>query len=450
MLTGHLRRQARAPELLVLTKANTPSTVHRGSYLDYVGVKTFDAAGNVTGEHRFLGLWTSSAYHMAPAEIPLLRRKLEAVIAHFGLPAHSHDAKSVVHVIETFPRDELFQTQRRRARRASCAASSISTSGAACGCSRGATATSVSIPASSTCRATATTPRCASASNASCATRFGGTDVESQVQISDSMLARLHMLVRTPQGARPVEDFDAIEVGDRRGRGDLGRPAAAGADRARRRARRRRPRGALCARISRRRIAPTSNPRRRSRTSRTSKRCGAVHPVPALNLRDTRSRRTADSRLHLRILQAGDPISISDILPMLENFGLRVVAEHPYHVQLTEAGVWIQDFELEARDTKRVDVAALEPLFKEAFLAAWRGDIENDGFNRLLLCAGLSAREIVVLRAYCRYLLQTGIPFSQAYMERVLVAQAPITRALVRAVRDPVRARRQGARKRGR
>ena len=94
--------------------------------------------------------------------------------------------------------------------------------------------------------------------------------------------------------------------------------------------------------------------------------------------------------------------------------------------------MWIQDFELEARDLKRADIAALEPLFKEAFLAAWRGEIENDGFNRLLLCAGLSAREIVVVRAYCRYLLQTGIPFSQAYMERVLVAQAPIAAALVR------------------
>ena len=92
----------------------------------------------------------------------------------------------------------------------------------------------------------------------------------------------------------------------------------------------------------------------------------------------------------------------------------------------------IQDFLLEARDLKRADFAALEPLFKEAFLAAWRGEIENDGFNRLLLCAGLSAREIVVLRAYCRYLLQTGIPFSQAYMERVAVSQAPIARQLVR------------------
>ncbi len=180
----------------------------------------------------------------------------------------------------------------------------------------------------------------------------------------------------------------------------------------------------------------------------------AANPaVPQINLRA----RPADrqGRLSLRILQAGDPICISDILPMLENFGLRVVAERPYRVNTgpsaTDKGtVWIQEFELEARDLKRANIAALEPLFKEAFLAAWRGEIENDGFNRLLLCAGLSAREIVVVRAYCRYLLQTGIPFSQAYMERVLVAQAPIAKALGAPVRNPVRAQSEGAGSRGR
>jgi glutamate dehydrogenase len=425
VLTGHLRRQARAPELLVLTKANTPSTVHRGSYLDYVGVKTFDAAGQVTGEHRFLGLWTSSAYHKPPAEIPLLRRKLEAVIAHFGLPPQSHDAKSVVNVIETFPRDELFQTpaselvpivrgivnlyERRRVRLFvrrdsferfySCL---------------------VYVP-----RDRYNTEVRERIEHIVC-DRFGGTHVESQVQISDSMLARLHLLVRTPQGSPGVDDIPAIEAA-------IEAATATWEDRLQQ---------ALIARGVERSAVELAT--RYSRAFPPAYRADvepaqalediadlealAANPaVPQLNLRA----RPADrqGRLSLRILQAGDPISISDILPMLENFGLRVVAEHPYEVPNT---AWIQDFELEARDLKRANIATLEPLFKEAFLAAWRGEIENDGFNRLLLCAALSAREIVVVRAYCRYLLQTGIPFSQAYMERVLVAQAPIAKALVR------------------
>jgi glutamate dehydrogenase len=426
VLTGHLRQQARAPELLVLTKANTASTVHRGSYLDYVGVKTFDASGRVSGEHRFLGLWTSSAYHKPPAEIPLLRRKLEAVIAHFGLPAQSHDAKSVVNVIETFPRDELFQTtvgeliasvrgivnlyERRRVRLFARRDTFERFYSCLVYVPRDRYNTEVRERIERIVRQ-----------------RFGGTHVETQVQISDSMLARLHMLVRTTQGARPVENIPAIEA-------EIAAAAATWEDRLQQ---------ALISRGVERsavelaaRYAKTFPPAYRADVEPAQalediadlEALAADPNVPQLNLRTANKQ----GHLSLRILQASEPISISDILPMLENFGLRVLAEHPYQVTTPERAVWIQDFELEARDLKRGDIAALEPLFKEAFLAAWRGDIENDGFNRLLLCASLSARDIVVVRAYCRYLLQTGIPFSQAYMERVLVAQAPITSALVR------------------
>jgi glutamate dehydrogenase len=428
VLTGPLRRQARQPDLLVLTKANAMSTVHRSSYLDYVGVKTFDDAGQVTGEHRFLGLWTSSAYHKPPSEIPLLRRKLDAVIQHFGLPAQSHDAKSVVNVIETFPRDELFQTpinelipsvrgivnlyERRRVRLFARRDSYERFYSCLVYVPRDRYNTEVRERIERIVRE-----------------RFGGTHVETQVQISDSALARLHMLVRTPQGAAPVEDIAGIEA-------EISAAAMTWEDRL------------LQAMISRgvereaidlaARYAKSFPPVYRADVDPaqalddiTDLEALAANPaLPRLNLRA--QPHDARGRLHLRILQAGDPISISDILPMLENFGLRVVAEHPYAIATGERGAWIQDFELEARDLRRADVETLEPLFKEAFLSAWRGEIENDGFNRLLLAASLSAREIVVVRAYCRYLLQTGIPFSQAYMERVLVAQAPIARSLVR------------------
>ncbi len=138
-------------------------------------------------------------------------------------------------------------------------------------------------------------------------------------------------------------------------------------------------------------------------------------------------------RVHLKIVKLGDPVPISDVLPMLENFGLRVISERPYELAWPEGGAaWIQDFELEQRDGLIVDIARIQGNFREAFAAAWSGAVENDGFNRLLLGAELTARQIVVLRAYCRYLLQTGVPFSQAYMERTLGANAGIARNLVR------------------
>ena len=427
VLTGHLRRQARMPDLLLLTKANSASTVHRSSYLDYVGIKSFDKAGNVTGEHRFLGLWTSSAYHSAPTDIPLLRRKLDAVIEHFGLPPQSHDAKAVVNVIETFPRDELFQTptpelipivrgivnlyERRRVRLFVRRDSYERFYSCLVYVPRDRYNTEVRERIERIVRA-----------------RFGATHVESQVQISDSTLARLHLLVHTRPGAPPVEDVGGIEA-------EMAAAAATWDDRLQQELiARGAPREAIELAGRYAKLFPPAyraevEPTQALEDIKDLEALAANPAVPQLNLRP-RSGAPAN-HVHLRILRSGGLIPISDILPMLENFGLRVLEEHNYTLA-QERDVVIQDFVLEARDLRRADFAALEPLFKEAFLAAWRGEIENDGFNRLLLCASLSCREIVVLRAYCRYLLQTGIPFSQAYMERVAVAQAPITRQLAR------------------
>ncbi|HEV2272036.1 MAG TPA: NAD-glutamate dehydrogenase, partial [Steroidobacteraceae bacterium] len=132
-------------------------------------------------------------------------------------------------------------------------------------------------------------------------------------------------------------------------------------------------------------------------------------------------------------VRRGDPVPISDLLPILENFGLRVIAERPYELAWPEGRTaWIQDFVLEHRDGLAIDIGRIEGRFREALTMTWNGDAENDGFNRLLLGAELTAREITVLRAYCRYLLQTGVPFSQAYMERTLAANPAIAAGLVR------------------
>ncbi len=109
VLSGALRREARSTRAVLVTKSNSRATVHRGSYLDYVGVRTFDARGKVTGEHRFLGLWTSSAYESSLRTIPLLKDKINAVVCALDAAPGSHDAKALAQVLETYPRDELFQ-----------------------------------------------------------------------------------------------------------------------------------------------------------------------------------------------------------------------------------------------------------------------------------------------------------------------------------------------------
>jgi glutamate dehydrogenase len=429
VLTGDLRAHARERELLVLTKANSVSTVHRGEYLDYAGVKSFDARGRVTGEHRFLGLWTSTAYHRSPRDIPVLRRKVDRVIHYFGLDLHGHDGKAVLNVLETYPRDELFQATVEDLVRIA----------------RGV----VNLYERRTVRLLARrdpyhrfysclvyVPR--DRYNTEVRQRieqiilegFSGRSVESQVQISGASHARVHVVVRTdPPGPRKV-DIAAIE---RR----ITEAALTWTDRLREVLVGREGEANGIALASRYRlvfplayeedVAPADAladiaDLERLRGAAESRRL-SLHRPP----------QQKPARMHLKIVRLGDPVPISDLLPILENFGLRVIAERPYELAWPEGGAaWIQDFELEHRDGLAIDIGRIEGRFKEALTMTWSGDAENDGFNRLLLGADLTAREIVVLRAYCRYLLQTGVPFSQAYMERALAANPAIAAGLVR------------------
>ena len=429
VLRGELRARAREREILILTKANSMASVHRATYLDYVGVKSFGARGEVSGEHRFLGLWTSTAYHLSPREIPVLRKKVERVIAHFGLDPQSHDAKAVLNVLETYPRDELFQAPVADLIRIA----------------RGV----VNLYERRTVRLLARrdpfqrfyslliyVPRDRYSTEVRqrieqiVLEEFGGTNFETQVQISDSNHARLHIVVRTdPEDHRKVD----LAVIERR----IAIATTTWTDRLR------------AVLVSKRDEATALALAHRYQRAFPLAYEEDIEPTDAYeDLEDLEALRSEpdsprlklhrpvhqhSGRLHLQIVKLGDPVPISDLLPMLENFGLRVIAERPYEIAWPDGGAaWIQDFELEHRDALRVDIARIESTFKEAFTQAWRGGIENDGFNRLLLAIGLSAREIVVLRAYCRYLLQTGVPFSQAYMERTLAANAAIAKNLVR------------------
>lgn len=437
-LRGDVRARARENELLILTKANSPATVHRGEYLDYIGVKTFDERGKVNGEHRFLGLWTSTAYHRNPRDIPVLRRKVERVIEYFGLDPASHDGKAVLHVLETYPRDELFQASVDDLIRIA----------------RGI----VNLYERRTVRLLVRrdpyhrfyscliyVPR--DRYNTEVRQRiekivldgFNGKSVETQVQISGSNHARVHVVVHTDTESRPKVDFVAIE---RR----IAEAALTWSDRLRDIVVENKGEAAGLALASRyRRAFPMSyeedvSPRDAlddladlEALREQSASLADSLKSSALRLNLHRPPEQKPERVHLKIVKLGEPVPISDLLPMLENFGLRVISERPYELAWPEGGTaWIQDFEVEHRDHVAVEIAKVEVDFTDAFLAAWRGDVENDGFNRLLLVAGLKAREIVVLRAYCRYLLQTGVPFSQASMERTLAGNPAIARNLVR------------------
>ena len=427
-ITGGVREHARSRTLLVITKANTVATVHRAAFLDYVGVKTFNARGEVTGEHRFLGLWTSSAYSRNPHDIPVLRHKVQRLIAHFGLSPQSHDGKAVSHVLETYPRDELFQATteelvpivrgivnlyerqvvRLFVRRDgfhrfwSCLLY----------VPRDRYNTEVRLRIEAIIR-----------------DAFAGTSVESQVQLSESVLARVHLIVRTPAGSASIDPavverriadavltwsdalraaltshFDEAEALRLIGRYDRALPAAYTAETA---------------------------PAAAAADIEILEGLDGASAGPRLRL--YRPAGGAANRINLKFYQRREPRAISDVLPTVENLGLRLISERPYEIKLADGtAFWIQDFELEYRRAAVLDLEADGPRLTAAISALWQGLADNDGFNRLVLGARLDWREAAVLRAYCRWLLQTGIPFSQRYMTDVLVANGRTAERLAR------------------
>jgi glutamate dehydrogenase len=415
-LHGELRSKAREPALLIVTKANSVSTVHRTTYLDYIGVKIFDERGRVTGERRFIGLFTSNTYSTSPREIPLLRHKVQRIIDTFGVSAVSHDGKALMHVLETHPRDELFQAtvpelvrtvrgivnlyERRRVRLFvrrdpyhrffSCL---------------------LYVPRDRyNTQARERIERIL-------VDELAGVDIESQVQISESALARLHILVRNDPRATVKADVERIEGritealrtwSDQLREEVLSRLQAGDAD-------------ALVTRFARafpvayqEDVAP--------RDAITDLReLAALAPAPTALGMELRQGDPGRGALHLRLYRRGEPLAMSDMLPLLENFDLRILNERPYRVVAADDSVfWIQDIEVRHAGGRALDPALAGARFEQAFFAAYRGQAESDGFNRLVLAAGLDWRQALVLRAICRYLLQTGIPFSQRYMEAVL------------------------------
>ncbi len=427
LLTGDIRTSARGRSLLVITKANSISTVHRGSYLDYVGLKTFDARGTVTGEHRFLGLWTSSAYSKSPAEIPVLRHKVSQVFGQFGLATQSHDAKSVLHVLETFPRDELFQASvddliaivrgivnlyERQQLRLFVRRDPF----------RRFYSCFIYVPRDRY------NTEARQRIEAIVMSAFHGKALETQVQLSDSVLARAHMLVRTdPDDTRAIDTHAVEQLMSRAVRtwSDAFRDALA--------ARHDETRALALAR----RFERTFPPAYQASVSATDA-LADVEVLEALvdeptGLKTSLCRSALDhpSQLHLKLYRRSLPIPISDVLPMMENMGLKVISEQPYELRPTEnETIWIQDFKLEQRSGAPIDVDAVRARLLETFASVWFARADNDGFNRLVLAAGLDWRQIVVLRAYCRYLLQTGMLFSQSYMEQVLADNARLAALL--------------------
>ena len=421
------RSEWRLPEALVLTRANSRSTVHRPSYLGYVGIKRFDAGGKVCGEHRFLGLYTAAAYHRVPRDIPLLRRKAADAIELAGYPPNSHATKALENIIDTFPRDLLFQIspeelfdmsvgilhlQERQRIRLFVHPDRF---GRFYSCivyvPRDRFNTQIRLVIQGILEQT-----------------FGGVDTEFTVHLSESVLARLYFVIRVDPKRPPSYDIDALErrllAVSRTWADDL--------------------HDALLdsfgeeygARLFLRYGEAFRADYRETYSAKVAvldiekmERIGRDDAIETSLYRPLEAR---EDLLRFKLFQIGRPVPLSDALPMLENMGLKVEYEHPSKIKRADAPrVWLHNFGLLHGEGPEFDPARVSETFRAAFARIWSGEVENDGFNRLVLRAGTGWREIVILRAYCKYLCQAGVTFSQAYMVDTLAANPRVAAMLV-------------------
>jgi glutamate dehydrogenase len=424
----------RDADRLTLTKANSRATVHRAAYLDYVGI----------GECRFLGLYTHTAYRASPTEIPVLRRRVTAVLERAAFPAGSHNEKGLLEILDTYPRDELFQISDDELFEAAMGILHL-------GERQRLRLFARRDPYGRFFSLLVFVPRDrfntenrrrieAILRNATSA-----ASIDYTTRVSESVLVRLHFVAYVARGEMP--EFDAREVetllvaatrswsddlrealldelGEARG-GDLFErygdafPAAYRADW-----------------VARSALADIVH----------------IEDLPesdGLGISLYRPLEAGPRALRAKLFRAGRALMLSDVLPLFENMGVQVADERPYPITPRGAdGAWIYDFGLVHSGEGALDTDAVRESFQDTFVRAWRGQVENDAYNRLVLGAALTWREITVLRAIGKYLRQARITFSDRYVEQALVAHPAIARLLValfQARFDPRRSDREDA-----
>src|SRR5215207_9114236 len=402
---------------ITLSKANTRSTVHRAAYLDFVGV----------GDRVFLGLYTHTAYRASPTDIPILRRRVARVLERAAFPQGSHNEKAVLEILDTYPRDELFQIsddelfevamgilhlgERQRLRlfaRRDPFGRFFSML--------------VFVPRD---RFNTENRR---RIEAILRTATGAATIDYTTRVSESVLVRLHFVAYVESGVDP--DFNEREVemmlvaATRSWADDLEEALLDDLGEARG--------GELFQRYGD--AFPAAY---RADWVARSALADIVHieelpEADGLGIVLYRPLEAGPLMLRAKLFRAGRPLMLSDVMPLFENMGVEVGDERPYPITPRgRDGVWIYDFGLTYPGGRDLDTGGVRESFQDTFVRVWRGDVENDAYNRLVLGAALTWREITVLRAIGKYLRQARITFSDSYVERALVAHPEIARLLV-------------------
>ncbi len=429
VMTPEVRRFFFTSAPLIITKANAMSRVHRRAHMDYIGVKIFGANGAPRGELRIVGLFTSHAYVRPAAEIPFLRHKVAMVLQSSGFPPASHDAKAVANILNNFPRDELFQIGVERLKDWAIGILDLE--------ARPRVRAFVRVDRFDRfVSALIFVPRDRYTSQvrerigALLSTAYQGRVVAFYPYFpTDGALVRVQFIVGRYSGATPEVDIAGLEraIAEivRTWSDRLAGVIAAQGDAAQ----------ALEAKYATAfsaGYAETFTPQRALEDINRIERLSDGTPVAIDFYREPDS---PAHRIRAAVYRTGPAIKLSERLPILENFGFTAIDERSYTVMPRVAGepvqVTLHDMAIEAAGVGNAEIAQHDRRLEAGFLAVFHGQAENDGFNRLVLAAGLDWRQVAVLRAYGAYLRQLGTHFTLRYQSDTLLKNAAISRDLV-------------------
>lgn len=428
-LPSSARTEAISKNPLILTKTNTRSRVHRPAHMDYVGIKVFNKDGHVVGEHRFLGLYAAAFYNQSATQLPMLREKIKTVCELSGFDQGTHAFKAFVNIVETYPRDELLQTPadelaqivmgifQMQERGISRLFIRKDVFGRFFSCM-------VYVP-----RERYNTQLRKETQALLKASLGSQEEVEFTTFFSESVYARTHYIARVPDNNAEYDvkqiEKNIIELtktwNDR-----LNASITAQYGEARGKDLERKYNNAFS-----RSYMEQNLPSAALIDIEKLECLNDEHTLDMLFYRPQEEQ--SDSQVvKLKLFHRAEPIHLSDVLPMLENFGLRVIDESPYKITCSEGSRnWVMDFTMLHKSGQHFDMEKAQILFQDAFAKVWYNTLEDDAFNRLILGAGMTGRKVTILRAYAKYMRQTGSSFSRDYIANTLSNYPNIARLLV-------------------
>jgi glutamate dehydrogenase len=408
-------------------KSSIKSKVHRSVHLDYVLIKEFDSKGNLSVEHRFVGLYTSSVYYQTALDIPLIRKKVNSVLEHSGFSPNGHSIKDLLQVINVFPRDELFQSSLEQLFSTALEITQIQETrtsklfirkdsyGKFFSCL-------VYMPRD------IYNTRVRQQVQAFLKQALGATEIEFNTYLSESTLARIQFVLHVPtiqkikfnqadletqmiELIKPWDDYfiEALQehYPDRE------------ADQ-------------LFSIYSPCYSAGYKETYTAEEGVKDIQRVAKVVDDKQLGLDLDSCSSVVGAELSFKIFSYGHQLFLSDVAPILENLGLNIISEKAFRLKPEgEAEIWLHDFSLFRKNTTTKLPSNIEEIFESAFAAVWQQKTEDDSFNQLVIAAELPWRDVALLRAYGAYLKQIQFGYSAAYIADTLALYKSTSRKLV-------------------